>query len=290
MLLGMARLFSRRFGPPVVCSLSGEDVFVEKLPSPYYRQVRDLLRERAGDADAFVALNTYYADFMVDYLDVPRGKIHVIPHGLRLDEQLPRREPRGSRPARIGYLARICHDKGLHLLVEACERLANDRFREPFELHVAGYLGAAERDYFAKLEQRIAKGPIGERYFYHGELDRAAKLAFLSSLDLFSVPTVYRESKGLPVLEALSCGIPVVQPSHGSFVEIVQDTGGGLLCKPHEAIDLAEKLAVLLRDSCYAESLGRTGQQAVFERYHHGAMAERTRQLYQRLVLAGDPP
>jgi glycosyltransferase involved in cell wall biosynthesis len=44
-----------------------------------------------------------------------------------------------GKPRIIGFLARICHDKGLHLLVEACEHLAKRRDSPPFELHAAGY-------------------------------------------------------------------------------------------------------------------------------------------------------
>src|SRR5262245_33522993 len=64
MQLGMAREIHRYSGPPIVCQLSGEDLFLEKLTAPHYEQARSLLRERAADVDAFVAINHYYADFM----------------------------------------------------------------------------------------------------------------------------------------------------------------------------------------------------------------------------------
>jgi glycosyltransferase involved in cell wall biosynthesis len=97
------------------------------------------------------------------------------------------------------------------------------------------------------------------------------------------VPTVYRESKGLPVLEAMANAVPVVLPDHGSFSEMVADTGGGLLCRPHDPQDLADKLAELLLDPIRALQLGLAGQQAVEDRYHAEAMAEQTRDLYRRL-------
>ena len=97
-------------------------------------------------------------------------------------------------------------------------------------------------------KQRAAAGPLAGRFKYLGELDRAQKIAFLQSLDVFSTPTVYRESKGLPALEAMANAVPVVLPDHGSFSEMIADTGGGLLCRPHDPADLAEKLAELLRD------------------------------------------
>jgi glycosyltransferase involved in cell wall biosynthesis len=284
MQLGMARLMAERCGPPVVCQLSGEDIFLEKLPQPYYGEARAVLRERAGDVDAFVAINRYYADFMAGYLDVDRQKIRVIPHGLNLAGHGLRLERGPAEPRVVGYMARICEDKGLHLLVEACERLAANGSVPPFELRVAGYLGGGDRPYLERLESRAAAGPLGGRFKYLGELDRAQKIAFLQSLDVMSVPTVYRESKGLPALEAMANAVAVVLPDHGSFSELIADTGGGLLCRPLDAGDLAEKLGELLRDPVRAAELGLAGQQAIQDRYHARGMAEETLELYRELT------
>lgn len=287
MQLGMARMLRDRGGPPIVCQLSGEDIFLEKLRPPYHDEARAVLRERAADVDTFVAINHYYANYMAEYMAVDRARIHVIPHGLKLDGHAQRMEKRADEPRVIGYFARICEDKGLHVLVDACERLAARNDVPPFVLRAAGYLGAGDKPYLEKVEQRAAAGPFAGRFQYLGELDRAAKIAFLQSLDVFSVPTVYRESKGLSILEAMANAVPVVQPDHGSFPELIADTNGGLLCRPHDPADLAAKLAELLCDPARAAELGRNGRQAVQDRYHAAEMAQRTRELY--LSLGGQP-
>ncbi len=313
MQIGMARMLRERGGPPVVCQLSGEDLFLEKLPPPYYDEARARLRERAADVDAFVALNRYYADFMAEYLAVDRALVHVIPHGLNLTGHAVSRPPaepgaagvtgsqaltRGTArqppalpgvqrdtPRVIGFFARICEDKGLHLLVEACEQLAMRGDVPPFVLHAAGYLGEGDKPYLESLHKRIAAGQLVGRFKYLGELDRPQKIAFLQSLDVFSTPTVYRESKGLPALEAMANAVPVVLPDHGSFSEMVADTGGGVLHRPHDTADLADKLAELLRDPPCAAQLGLAGQQAIQDRYHAAAMARQTTDLYKRLII-----
>jgi glycosyltransferase involved in cell wall biosynthesis len=284
MQAGMARMLQQRNGPPVVCQLSGEDLFLEKLPPPHYDQARALLRERAADVDAFVAINCYYADFMANYLTVNRARIHVIPHGLKLAGHGTRAEKRSHEPRVVGYLARICEDKGLHLLVEACERLMGRNDLPPLMLRAAGYLGEGDRPYLAAIEKRIAAGPLAGRFKYVGELNRAEKIAFLQSLDVFSTPTVYRESKGIPALEAMANAVPVVLPDHGSFPEIIADTGGGLLHRPHDPADLADKLADVLRDPVRGSQLGVSGQQTVRDRYHAAAMAQQTQELYRQLT------
>lgn len=284
MQLGMARMLEQQCGPPVVCQLSGEDLFLEKLKPPFYDLARSLLRERAADVDAFVAINRYYADFMADYLDVDRRRIHVISHGLRLEGHGRQLDKRPDEPRVVGYLARVCEDKGLHQLVEACERLVTGGSVPPFELHAAGYLGGGDRPYLERLEARAAAGPLAGRFKYFGELDRAQKIAFLQSLDVMSVPTVYRESKGLPALEAMANAVPLVLPDHGSFSEMIADTGGGLLCRPLDPTDLADKLGELLRDPVRAATFGLAGQQAIQDRYHARGMAEETLELYRELT------
>jgi len=284
LLLGMARTIAVRCGTPVVCSLAGEDLFLEQLAEPYYQQARELLRERAAEIDAFVAMNHYYANSMAEYLAVDRARVEVIPPGLRLEGHAFRAEKPTGAPRRIGFLARVCPAKGLHVLVEACERLALRQEVPAFELHAAGYLGQADRNYLKQLEQQTATGPLAGRFFYHGELSRPKKLEFLQSLDLFSTPTVYPESKGLPLLEALANGVPVVVPRHGAFPELIEQTGGGLLCEPENSADLAEELALLLSHTDQAEDLGRAGRHAVHQQYGSQTMAQSTLALYRRLV------
>jgi glycosyltransferase involved in cell wall biosynthesis len=94
------------------------------------------------------------------------------------------------------------------------------------------------------------------------------------------------ESKGIPALEAMANAVPVVLPNHGSFPEMIADTGGGLLHRPHDPADLAEKLAQLLRDPNRAHQLGASGQAAIHERYHASEMARKTLDLYCRLIEA----
>jgi glycosyltransferase involved in cell wall biosynthesis len=94
---------------------------------------------------------------------------------------------------------------------------------------------------------------------------------------------VYRESKGLSILEALANGVPVVQPNHGSYPEMLRATGGGLLCEPENPADLAEKLSVYVRQPELIDEHGRRAHAAIRERFTDRHMAEQTIALYRRL-------
>src|SRR3989304_5615990 len=203
LLAGCAGEIRRRLGIAVVCTLSGEDVFLERLVEPHYSSARLLIRHRAAELPALVALNRYFADFMADYLSVSRERIEVIPPGIDLSGHGARKQTAFAKlPIAIGYLARVCPEKGLHLLVEALKRLPQDQPLPPLCLQAAGYLDRADRPYLQKIQQQLAAWGLDDRFQYLGELDRPAKIAFLQSLDVFCVPTIYRESKGLFVLEA----------------------------------------------------------------------------------------
>jgi glycosyltransferase involved in cell wall biosynthesis len=134
------------------------------------------------------------------------------------------------------------------------------------------------------LQNRVAGWKRPEAFEYLGELTREEKIAFLQSLDVMSLPTVYRESKGLPVLEAWANAVGVVLPNHGAFPELVEQTGGGLLHEPLDPVALAAQLRRLLHDRSEAAALGARGQSAVRRDFTATEMAKKTRDLYRTVV------
>jgi glycosyltransferase involved in cell wall biosynthesis len=284
MFAGFARSLKKELGVPVVCSLQGEDLFLDQLREPWRGRVRDLLSERARDIDAFQVNSAWYAGVMADYLGgIDSKRMFVVPLGLPLDGRgggEPR--PEGG-PLTLGYLARICPEKGLHVLVEAFRHLAGQNPGQ-VRLRVAGYLGARDRRYLEDLEAKIASWGLSDAYERVGEVDREEKIRFLQSLDILSVPTTYREPKGLFVLEALAEGVPVVQPRHGAFPEVIEATGGGLLVDPDSPEDLARGLDTLLKDPALRRELGQRGQSAVRDRFSDRAEAEATLRVYETVL------
>jgi glycosyltransferase involved in cell wall biosynthesis len=288
MLIGPAREIRRQLRVPVVCSLTGEDTFLEKLLEPHYSAARELLRRRAAELNGFTAMNGYFADFMADYLAVPRSTIDVIPPGLNLSDYVPKpfyREDWRS-PCVLGYFARICPEKGLHQFAEALKILAEDANLPPIRLRAAGYLDAADRWYLDDLKHQLAAWGILDRFDHAGELDHAGKIAFFQSLDVFSVPTVYHESKGLSILEAFAAGVPAVLPRHGTFPELIETTGGGLLVEPAKPAALAQSLKQFILNPDEAQTAGRKAQQSVQERYNMVRMAGDMLSWYRRVAAA----
>jgi glycosyltransferase involved in cell wall biosynthesis len=86
---------------------------------------------------------------------------------------------------------------------------------------------------------------------------------------------LYGESFGLYVLESLAAGVPVVQPRHAAFPEIIEATGGGVLCEPGDPKALADAIENLLLHPLHARHLGRRGREAVEKEFSVGRMAAR---------------
>ena len=291
LLLGIAPRLKAELKVPIVCSLAGEDLFLEQLKEPHYSQVRELLRKQAKTIDAFVAYNGYFADFMADYISVDRNRIQVIRHGLHLEGHGQRRSKQPGEPLTIGYFGRIAPEKGVHLLVESFAQLAADQSLPPLRFQIAGYKSSGDEPYFESVIDRVNALSLADRFHYAGELNRAEKIAFLQSLDVMSVATIYHESKGLSVLEALANGVPVVAPRHGSFPEILEHTGGGLLCEPENPTDLAARLRDYILNPSLIDQHGRQGRQAIHAHYTAQLMAVEHRDLYRQLCqTAGGRP
>ncbi|MEK7406077.1 MAG: glycosyltransferase family 4 protein [Acidobacteriota bacterium] len=281
LLIALARPLKELLRCPVVCTLQGEDLFLSGLIEPYRSQSLSLIAAGGRHVDVFIASSEYYADFMARYLSIPAGKIRVVPLGINLQGHAPVRSDHGA--FRVGYLARIAPEKGLHLLVDAWHRLRKDKDLGPGRLEVAGYLPPANRDYLRQAEQTLRENGLAEEFRYHGEVDRPAKIRFLQSLDVLSVPSTFDEPKGLFVFEALANGVPVVEPRRGAYPEILERTGGGLLVEPDSAAALAEALRTMWLDAGLRRRLGDQGCAAVREHHSIERMAGATAAVYRSL-------
>ena len=287
MLLGLAPALKRELGVPLLCSLQGEDLFLDQLDEGYKGRVFETLGSLSEHVDRFVATSDYYANYMAGYLGLAPEHISQARIGISLNGHRSPTEPltvRTEGRLEIGYLARICPEKGLHVLCETFRKLSEALGRGRVRLRVAGYLGPRDRPYLEDCRRRLRGWGLEGDFQYLGQIDRDAKIRFLQSLDLLSVPTVYRESKGLFVLEAMANGVPVIQPDHGIFPELIERTRGGIVVEAGSVDALAEGILRLWRDPAERERLGRQGRDAVHRDYSADVMAQETLELYREVL------
>ena len=277
LLAGALPAIRRSFSGPILCTLQGDDIFLDGLLEPHRSAVMTRLKQLVQGFDGFLTHSRYYRDHMAQYLEIPVDRFQLLPLSIDLAGHTGQPRLRHPEPFTIGYFARICPEKGLHQLLDAFRIL---KHRHPaVKLSAGGYLGKRDAAYFKQLERDSAD--FGDSFTYVGSPDRAGKQAFYQGIDVLCVPTVYQEPKGLYVLEALANGVPVVLPRHGAFPELIEATGGGALVPPGDAVALAAKLEELLLDAPTRLQLGTQGRNAVHAKYHPQALAKQTLQLFQ---------
>lgn len=288
LLLGLAPPLRAALGVPVLCTLQGEAPFLDALPEPHRTEAWRLVAEHAREVTHFLAVSRYTAELMGTRLGLERARVHVVPNGLELGAYAPPAHFEG--PPTLGYVARLTRDKGLETLVEAFVRLKRRAEHGALRLVAAGAVLASDRAPLAALRARLAAAGLEDAAEFHGNVSLAQKLDVLRRCTVFSVPAIYGESFGLYLLEAWAMGLPVVQPAHGAFPELLEATQGGLLCKPGDAGALADALHALLVDAPRARRLGESGRRAVQERFgaeHMARAVERVCRMSVPLAAAG---
>lgn len=283
LIAGPAPEIKQRLQAPILVTLQGDDIFLRDLPEPYQQQALAEIRRLEPQLDAFLVNSRYYAEEMAAYLGLPLDKFRVQPLGIDTrDFASPPPQAPANRPPTVGYLARLAPEKGLHVLAEAFRLLKELPGMQEARLRIAGWLGAHRRAYAEETLGRLGEAGLANAVEYVGEVDRAGKLRFLQSIDVLSVPTTYREPKGLFVLEALAAGVPYVQPAHGAFPELLADVGGGLLVPPEDPAALAATLHELLLDRDRRLALAEQGRAAVLARRNADMMAAEMEALLAR--------
>ncbi len=284
LLLGLAQPLRRELGAPVCCTLQGDDLFLDQLGEPFRAQSMEMIRVLSADVDLFLAVSEYYMDYMPSYLGVPESKMRLARLGVNVEGLTPRTE-RPAGPFTVGYLARVAPEKGLQQLATVYTRFRAKGDGDRCRLIAAGYLAPEHAEYLDGARAILRNAGLEQEFEYRGEVDRSGKIAFLQELDVLSVPTPYHEPKALFLMEAMACGVPVVQPRVGAFPEIVGKTGGGLIVDA-DPDAIADGILAVKRDPDLARRLGSAGAHGVRQHYTVQRMADQVETVYREVAGA----
>jgi len=284
LLISLAAPLKRALGRPVVVTLQGEELFLDGLPEPYRAEALRLVRSQVADVDLFIAVSDYCARFMREYLQIPQSKIRIAHLGVNVGDLSVTTRVRRD-PFTIGYFARVAPEKGLHNLADAYRILRTELGLPPSRLLVGGYLAPEQKPYLEAIAESLRAAGLADEFVYRGSVERARKVQFFHDIDVLSVPGPYHEPKGLYLLEAMACGVPVVQPNHGAFPEMIERTGGGVLARSANGADVAAAIFELWKDPERAKELGRRGADGVRHHYTARHMAESVLNAYRDASL-----
>lgn len=278
LLLGLAKRLKEKMQVPVLCSLQDEDQWVDVMKPSSQKIVWDLMSERGSDVDAFISVSDFYAEEMKKVMDIPDEKLHSVHIGLYPTDynfKLPSEKKRT-----IGYVSRMCHELGLDILVDAFILLRKDPEFADVELHVTGGSTGDDRKFIHEIKQSIRKADLSESVHFQAAFDEDNLRDFFDHVAVLSVPVRKGEAFGIYLLEAMSSGIPVVQPALGAFPEIVTKSGGGITYEPNTPEALAAALKEMLSDKTELDQFAKQAREGVEKHFHVDGQVEKMIRIY----------
>jgi len=272
---------------PTASVVTVHDLSFLRFPRAFKRGNRIYLsvatRLAVARADAVIAVSRHTARDLERLLGVPPERIHVVPNGVDgRFRPLSRREVERFRHRRglperfILYVGTIEPRKNLETLVRAYAELLRQDPRAAIPLIIAGGRGWYYEGVFALVERLRLETVIR----FPGFIDHRELPLWYNAATLFVFPSLY-EGFGLPVLEAMACGTPVVASNASSLPEVVGEAG--LLVEPCDVEGLAESMRRVLMDTGLREELCARGRARASE-YSWHATAMQTTAVYDRVL------
>ena len=292
---------------------------------------RALLRRDLPDVDAVATVSEFVTAGACARLPEMAARIHTVGNGvdvLRFRPAPHARKPdargRCGRPLRLLYVGRIAPDKGVHLLMEAFDRLVRDGVGLeltligkpgllPYDL-LSRLLGGDDRAleavrefYGQSLRSWLAKEILGHGRSYgdalRARLSPAAahRVRFLGTVpqptlirayraaDVLVLPSVWQESYGLPVAEAMACGVPVLASASGGVPELIEDGVTGRLVPRLDPQALTNGLREMAADPARLLAMGAAARVRAERLLTWARSAERLERLYCGLLSAPAP-
>lgn len=311
-------LYYRRRGIPVILSPIGmlhdrfitdnrDDPFTSSikydnlifdLPGFLSRLIREMTPRRSlrnwlthwplRHADHLIALSEFEKRILMK-LGADAGKVSVIPFAVDLElidrslaEGKPPRDWPYSRPV-ILFIGQLKLRKGFDLLIRAAPLV---RARFPTASFVFMTHNLSQKDAFMRILDEVgARGFVYLVKQEGGSDTEPEKMRQYAASDIFAFPTRY-EGFGIPLLEAMACRVPVVSTKIPVIDEIIQDGETGLLARLNDPQDLAAAIVRALLDADLRRKLASNGRVRVEACYTEPHLAERTVEVYRRLLAS----
>jgi len=235
-------------------------------------------RKYINKACLITAVSRAAAKFIEHFAD--GKKIIVVPNGVdvkRFESIEKNIQPNLSEKPIILYVGRLVYRKGIHVLVRAMPLILKEIPNAHLIIAGKGYMNSSIRMLIKSLN---LEGNVTMLGFIPDE-----KLPELyASSHLFVMPSLYCESFGITLLEAMASGKPVVASNVGGIPEVVKDGVVGLLFRRGDAEDLADKIIRVLSDCNLARSLASNAKELVKERYSWSVVADKIEDIYEKTL------
>lgn len=199
--------------------------------------------------------------------NIPVANAQVIYTGLDVTLYVNGDQPRpegDGRSLNLLYAGRLAPDKGIETAIEAMSRLVFEQGQQSVKMSLAGS-GAA--DYENALRQLVTQAGLSDYVTFLGWFPPEEMPALLRKYDVLLLPSTWPEPFSRSVLEGMISGLVVVATATGGTPEAIADGENGLLFRPADPDDLAQKLGRLLSEPALRRKLATAGKQTIMERF-----------------------
>ena len=204
--------------------------------SPAFILRQQLMRRAVSASDLILAPSQFMMDTAIKH-GLPKSKLRLLTLGIE-KPRVAEAKGRRDRPV-FTYIGSIARNKGVHILVEAFNFMAE------VEADLYIYGGA---DAYPGYSEGLLKMASNPSIRFMGPLSRDKLGEALGNTDALIVPSLWYENYPLVVQEAFAAEVPVIASRHGSLARLVQDGVNGLLFEPGDSRDLAAKVRYLVAD------------------------------------------
>jgi glycosyltransferase involved in cell wall biosynthesis len=262
---GLAAAMKERLKAPLVCLLQDEEAFVDSLGEPYSSEAWALMQRCSNEIDAFISVSYAYANRIAPRLNLNEKRLHTVYMGIDMKEyQQAVTIP--AKPA-IGFLSRMCPQRGLDTLIDAFILLKKKPELKGCQLQVSGGKNQADEPFVRDMKRKLERAGIAGDVQFIPEFLGEGRRQWLKTLSVMCVPEREEAAYGLFALEAQASGVPVVVPKIGIFPEMLELTGGGILVDPNTPEKFAAALTQLLINPDKAFSIGQKGKKGIEEHF-----------------------
>jgi len=193
-------------------------------------------REYIDDADKIIAVSRAAAKFISHFTS---KKIEIIGNGISVDEFSPKVKTFDGKS--VLFVGRFTYRKGVHVLLEAFQKVK----REVEDAHLT-LVGSG---YFSSIADLLVRAlSLSKNVSIIGEVKKEKLVEIYQSSHVFVLPSLYGESFGIVLLEAMASKTPVIASDDGGIKELIKNGKTGFIVKKGDAEELSEKIVELLLD------------------------------------------
>lgn len=234
-------------------------------------------------ADAFVAVSKFVKTHTAKYLSTMGRPVEIIRLPINGD-LFSQADLSKTIPHRLVFAGTVCEKKGIRQLLEAM-KVVIPRFPN-VHLDVFGrdWVFPDKRSYIHFLESSFPEEVLSHVTF-HGVVSLTDIPSKYEMAELCVFPSLM-ETQGLVAPEAMFMGKPVLFSNTGPGPETIQHKRNGLLCNPHESLDIAEKIIYAFEHPQEMQRMAVQGQKDALEIFGLAQILDRNRRFYECLANA----